>query len=68
MRLLKHAQQRLLRVHQDEPLGRRLDHLGPGPGPKGRDAAVPVDLSHGLEGARAPVAAQVGLPDLFFFF
>ena len=65
MRLLEHSQQRLLGVHQDEPLRRRLDHLGARAGPERRDAAVPVDLAHGLEGPRAPVAAQVGLPDLF---
>ena len=68
VRLLQDPQQRLLRPHQDQPLRGGLDHLRARPRPEGGDPPRLVDVADGVEGARAPVAAQVGLPALFFFF
>lgn len=64
MRFLKHLQQRLLGVHQNQPLRRRLDHLRSRARPEGLDPSAVVDLGHGADRADVAVAAEVGLPDL----
>lgn len=64
VRLLKHPQQRLLRVHEDQAFRGRLDHFRARPSPKRADASGLVDLADGLDGPDVPVSAQVRLPNL----